>query len=346
MNADRAPTFATAVVIGRMQPCHLGHGTLVRQALALADRVVVVLGSAFHARDARNPFGWQERAAMVRATLTPAQRERVHFVPVRDYHDNDRWNVAVRKGVAAHQAPAGDTVLVGLEKDASSYYLAHFPGWHQHRVPHEHAIDATALRKVYFEGGDPDAALAVLEPYVDTGVIDYLRAWSKLPAYGQLVRESRAVAQGRHRFGPGPHLAADALVQVGQHVLLVRRGGDVGHGLWAIPGGFVEIDEATEAAALRELREETRFPWLPDAIMRGRQGSAFFQAPGRSARGRILSHAFHYRYGPMPLPEVLASDDAKEARWFHVDSLSAMEEQFFEDHAVILDRFIGGVLPD
>ncbi len=336
--------YTTAVVIGRMQLYHLGHGTLMSAALDLADQVVVVLGSAFHARDSKNPFDWQERAAMIRATLSPAERDRVHFVPVRDYYDNDRWNAAVRQGVAAHHQGSNGVVLVGFEKDSSSYYLANFPDWKQHRVAQVHAIDATALRKVFFEGGEPAASLAVLEPYVHPGVLHYLRAWCHLPAFSQMSREALAVAEDRKKYGKGPHLAADAIVRVGDHVLLVRRGGAVGHGLWAVPGGFVELDEPTEAAALRELREETRFPWLPETLLRNRQDSAFFQAPGRSARGRVLSHAFFYRFGEMPLPEVQARDDAKETRWWHVRDLPGLEGQLFEDHAVILDRFIGGVL--
>ena len=65
-----------AILIGRFQPFHNGHAGLLQKALTTAAQVVVVLGSAFHARSPKNPFTWQERAAMIAATLPEAQRAR------------------------------------------------------------------------------------------------------------------------------------------------------------------------------------------------------------------------------------------------------------------------------
>lgn len=336
----------TAVVIGRLQIFHRGHATLLRQALEQAEQVIIVLGSSFAARSSKNPFTWEERANMVRATLTAQQQARVAFVPVRDYADLPRWAAAVQRGVVSHGPQPQRTVLVGFRKDATSDYLNHFPQWQLHLVQQEVDIDATNLRRVLFEGGDADIALAALEPLLHPGALAYLRAWCMLPAYERMVRESRAVAASRSKYGAGPHLTADAVVRVGDHVLLVRRGGEVGHGLWAVPGGFVELHEPTVAAALRELQEETAFPWSTDTLLRGRQADALFQDPGRSARGRVISHAFYFRFGDMPLPKVKAHDDAQEARWFHVSDLPGLADRLFEDHALILERFVGGVLPD
>ena len=74
-----------AILIGRFQPFHNGHAGLLQKALTTAAPVVVVLGSASHARSPKNPSTWQERAAMIGATLPEAQRARVHCVAVRDY---------------------------------------------------------------------------------------------------------------------------------------------------------------------------------------------------------------------------------------------------------------------
>ena len=73
-----------AVVIGRFQLLHNAQLSLIRQALSLAPRCVVVIGSAFHSRSPRNPFTWEERADMVRLALPEADRGRVSFVPMRD----------------------------------------------------------------------------------------------------------------------------------------------------------------------------------------------------------------------------------------------------------------------
>lgn len=52
-------SFDAAVLIGRFQPFHNGHAALLAKALETAPRVIVVLGSAFAARNAKNPFGWE-----------------------------------------------------------------------------------------------------------------------------------------------------------------------------------------------------------------------------------------------------------------------------------------------
>src|SRR6185312_17484078 len=54
MNAT--PKADVAVLIGRFQPFHNGHAILLRRALETAPKVVVVLGSSFHARSSKNPF--------------------------------------------------------------------------------------------------------------------------------------------------------------------------------------------------------------------------------------------------------------------------------------------------
>src|SRR5688572_10116743 len=89
-----------AVYVGRFQPFHNGHLALLQRALTLAPQCVVVIGSAHQARTPKNPFTWQERADMIRLALTPEERSRVHFVPMRDYYDIDRWTAAIRHAVA------------------------------------------------------------------------------------------------------------------------------------------------------------------------------------------------------------------------------------------------------
>jgi bifunctional NMN adenylyltransferase/nudix hydrolase len=124
-------------------------------------------------------------------------------------------------------------------------------------------------------------------------------------------------------------------------VLLIKRGGDIGHGLWACPGGFLEPRERFYEAALRELEEETGFGSLPGRMRAALRGQACFDHPGRSARGRIVTMAYHFDLGDARLPEVEGRDDAARARWIPVAELPALEEQLFEDHACILDHFLG-----
>jgi len=55
----------------------------------------------------------------------------------------------------------------------------------------------------------------------------------------------------------GPTLAAGIILRDGDRYLLVRRAHDPGRGKWSFPGGFVDLEETAEEAALREAKEET-----------------------------------------------------------------------------------------
>jgi bifunctional NMN adenylyltransferase/nudix hydrolase len=333
----------TALIIGRWQIFHKGHQTLLRAALDAAPEVIVVIGSAFRSRNPTNPFTWQERQQMILSTLSKEEQARVRFLPVRDYYDDARWNVAVRDGVKelTKDNPSRDIMLVGFKKDHSSYYLDNFYGWAWKEVTSEIDISATSLRNVYFESLDPDARLEVMRPFVSAEVLAYLQAWARLPVFEERVTEHVAVAAYRKRWTAPFHLTADSVVEAKGHVLLVRRGGDIGHGLWALPGGFVEPGERMYTAALRELAEETGLKLLDSTMHAAFQRSVVFDHPGRSPRGRIITHAHHFNLGHLTPPEVKGADDAMEARWIPIADLPSIEELLFDDHAVILERFFG-----
>lgn len=333
--------FDAATIIGRWQLWHLGHASLMQEALRLAPLVIVVIGSSFKARDPRNPFTATERTQMILATLSEAERKRVLFLPVRDYYDDDKWNDAVRKGVQALTRRVDRIALVGFKKDHTSYYLDGFPGWQLRQVEPQHDIDATALRRVFFETPDPQAADDVMGNYVHTGALAYLRAWSKLPAYERCAKEHAAVTQYRKDWSADWYLTADPVVRVCDHILMVRRGGVIGQGLWALPGGFVDKGERMLPAALRELKEETGLAPLASTMRAALRGSAVFDHPLRSPRGRLVTHAFYFALGYSNLPEVHGADDAQEARWIPIAELGNMEDQIFEDHYAIITHFVG-----
>jgi bifunctional NMN adenylyltransferase/nudix hydrolase len=108
-----------------------------------------------------------------------------------------------------------------------------------------------------------------------------------------------------------------------------------------LPGGFVEPRDTLHQSAVRELEEETGLRLLPETLALASRGVAVFDHPDRSQRGRTISHTHYFDLGERELPEVEGADDAARARWVPVAELAAMEEQFFDDHFHMLDRFLG-----
>lgn len=317
---------------------------MLQTALATAPKVVIVLGSSFCSRNAKWPFTWQERAAMIGAALPADDRERIHFVPMRDYYDDGLWADAVRAAVEALGYAPSKTALIGYFKDASSYYLNNFPQWQMTAVEAHSHVDATDVRRIYFEAEDIDVSLSVLDEIVPLAVRQYLKAWSMLPHYAGLVEEHRFVSKYKAAWAKAPYApifaTVDAVVLSAGHVLLIRRGGWPGKGQWAVPGGFVEQRERLLQSAIRELVEETKLGVLESTLAGALVDVQVFDHPDRSQRGRTITHAHYFDLKSDILPGVEASDDAAEVAWIAVDKLRAMEDQFYEDHFHILDYFL------
>ena len=100
-------------------------------------------------------------------------------------------------------------------------------------------------------------------------------------------------------------------------------------GTWALPGGFVEIDEDLHAGALRELEEETGLKSIALAQFKT------YGTPGRDPRGRTIS-VVYYGLLTNESQKIEAGDDAAEASWFELNELPELAF----DHEEILKDFI------
>ncbi len=350
--ADSPSSHELAVYVGRFQPFHHGHLALLRQALAVAPRCVLVIGSAHQARTPKNPFSWEERAEMVKLALTEDERSRVHFLPVRDYYDEARWVRAVRTGVDAliasvSQARASRVALVGHFKDATSDYLRSFPGWSVVSVDRVSAADGTHLRDAIFSCAAQalEPTLAALVDQAPPTTLDFLRAWVALPYFEAVAQEWRMLKEYKQAWAAAPYppvfVTVDAVVRCAGRVLLIQRGQAPGKGLFAVPGGFIEQRETAYQSTLRELREETHLSLLDMTMRQCLKGMAVFDHPDRSLRGRTITHAHFFDLGERELPEVKADDDAQSVDWVPVSDLAALEDRFHDDHFHMLDHFLG-----
>ena len=117
---------------------------------------------------------------------------------------------------------------------------------------------------------------------------------------------------------PRPMVSADAAVfriSGGKtSLLLIKRNNEPFKDKWAIPGGFVELDEELEDAAARELAEETGLTGIHLEQMRA------FGTIGRDPRGRMITVTF-MGVTSEENPEVKGGDDAAEAKWFDIENL-------------------------
>ena len=133
---------------------------------------------------------------------------------------------------------------------------------------------------------------------------------------------------------PRPAVTADCVIfgYTGSELqlLLIERGNEPFKGEWALPGGFLNMDEDADTCARRELQEETG---LENVYM---EQLYTFSRVDRDPRGRVITVAYYALVNLFDY-QVKAGDDAVNARWF---ALSELPELAF-DHADIIQTAIG-----
>jgi 8-oxo-dGTP diphosphatase len=115
------------------------------------------------------------------------------------------------------------------------------------------------------------------------------------------------------------------IIDAALSVLLIKRGIAPDLGAWALPGGFVLEQESLDAAALRELREETG---VEDVYL---EQLYTFGEPGRDPRGRIVTVAYYALIAKDR--SIAAGTDTTDAQWWPVSNLPS---HLAFDHAEIL----------
>jgi 8-oxo-dGTP diphosphatase len=130
---------------------------------------------------------------------------------------------------------------------------------------------------------------------------------------------------------PRPALTVDCVVfgfdDVDLQLLLIRRALEPFSDSWALPGGFVDMDEDLDQAARRELEEETH---LTQVFL---EQLFTFGAAGRDPRGRVVSVAYYALVRPDQHP-ARADSDASEAAWHSVNELPPLAF----DHIQVIDK--------
>lgn len=125
-----------------------------------------------------------------------------------------------------------------------------------------------------------------------------------------------------------PLLAADIIIELTDRpgrpiVLIERRNPPPG---WAIPGGFVDVGESVEAAAVREALEETGLRVTLTALL------GLYSDPGRDPRGHTVTAVYVAAARGSPA----AADDAKNLR---IVALDQVPHPLAFDHALVLQDY-------
>jgi 8-oxo-dGTP diphosphatase len=129
---------------------------------------------------------------------------------------------------------------------------------------------------------------------------------------------------------PRPAYTVDAALLYRGNILLIKRGKEPYKGQWALPGGFMEMDETPETAVARELFEETAVD------CQNLQQFKTYGAIDRDPRHRTISTVFYYQWPSHQSIETTAGDDAAAVQWFSLNDLPALAF----DHQLIIKELV------
>ena len=348
------------VYVGRFQPFHVGHLETLNQALEAGKNVIIVIGSANAAETPVNPWSALDRQDMITEVVAQIGNDfsalhRVHYIHAEDrLYNMNKWISFVQTKVE-DIAKGGSIALIGHDKGDNPYSLKNlFPAWGwvdtgAYVKTGSKVVSATKVRELLFEGhldytesNLPPEIYASLQEYVTTPEFTLQQA-----EYIHIINEEKVVERTPHGM---TFYTTDSLVVQSGHVLLVKRGEHPGKGLWALPGVHVDHNERTAEASRRALIKETNLK-VPEKVLKGSlEGMEIFDHPDRSLRARLtqtrartVSVAYYYQLdSTQPLPKtVRGGEGIDKAWWFPLSQVRKMRNQLFEDHADIIDFFIG-----
>lgn len=338
------------IIVGRMQPYHAGHHSVVLRALHEFDLVIIMLGTRNSPRSLDDPLTVAERVQIIRSALSDDDLDRVVFVQLNDQGDDGIWRTTVTSIIdrvlsdlyGPRFRDVTDVSIVGHRKDGSSYYLDLFEGRYRLvEMDMEVRVSATDLRERIYswlhESDEPFDWRRYPEFFVDEA-----HAAKVVETFGsdELQPVLRMFSQRREyqeRWGMGPFVTASSLVLFGDSILCVRRGRPPFEGMLALPGGFIEPGETSLNAALRELREETSIDdpllrtFLSDVVVADRVG--------RDPRASVIDLIHVFAVNPYYLNlEPRAGDDAASVEWVKTSNLMDLRYSMAFDHWDIIQK--------
>jgi nicotinamide-nucleotide adenylyltransferase len=155
-------SYRTALIIGRFQPFHHGHLYLLQRAAAVADEVVVAIGSA-STHDEKNPLSYEVRRRMLEEVIRRENlKQVVRIVPSFDVPSDAQWLEDLEKAVGKFDVTLGNNDWTNQVLGDAGYAVIKV-------VEHQRELfEGTAIRRLHRENGEwRDRTLSYLVEWID-----------------------------------------------------------------------------------------------------------------------------------------------------------------------------------
>jgi bifunctional NMN adenylyltransferase/nudix hydrolase len=278
---------------------------------------------------------------MIKRTLQE-YKGRVTIVPLRDnLYSDSQWIITLNNIINSATGGSNSVTLVGHKKDKTSFYLDYFPQWKFEEVGNYFSVNATEIREAIFNGTEIKNLPDHIRDYLDWHMKNNAERYENLKDERGYLSKYKASWSGTPH--PVTFITTDVVLIKSGHILLIKLKVNPGNGKFALPGGFLDVEQTLVDSALRELKEETKIDIPKAELRKAIKAQKIFDHPDRSMRGRTITTAFLINLEGGNLPAVKGGDDAAEALWVPLSDIALYEEDFFEDHVHIIRYFVGKV---
>lgn len=348
------------VVIGRFQPLHHGHISMIDEAHRLArendGHVLVLVGSSNKKRSIDNPYSYDERCDMI---LKQWPTEEGTVMPLPDYdYSYKRWETLLYRTInyklSKIQVEISDNISItfitsnkGVDGDLRKDWARDHQIISVSPVDYEFndfPISATNIRQSLIVGDRAGVQERVSES--TWGVIE-----SNWDAVECMNADARTIRQYNRMWEDAPFTptfhATDAVVRDPNGMMLfIERGGEMGTGQIALAGGFLEADISHEANMIKELKEETCL----DLDAKGHKivTSWFCDETKRAMRGRMttmvflvdVDHEFRWVDGKLYLGSDLIEPKDDASKVMLINQLDITDHYMFSDHHGLVTKVL------
>lgn len=297
-----------ALYIGRFQPSHLGHISVLEQMDQAHDfeEILIGIGSSQFHHVLNNPFTFEERADMIQKNLDHLHKP-YQIIAIPDINNYPQWVKHVQGLVPGFKiAYTGNPLVQKLFMDQE--YRVRSP-------QHIYNISGTEVRQRMLRGENwqellPEGSISVI---------------NKIKGVDRILETYK-----RYLF---PAVTTDAIIDYcGKGIILIqRKEGKIEGGKWALPGGFLDTGrESAKACIVREVREETSL--IIDPLRTELVGE--YSDPQRDPRYHTVSLVYFTRVDE---GEPRAGDDAQAIRVCPWDKIPT---DLAFDHWIIINDFL------
>jgi len=287
------------IFIGRFQPLHNGHVSVIENAMFEVDELIIGIGSSQFGYTKTDPFTLDERIKMIEKSV----KGNYKIVPIPDVVDYPAWVKHVEQ-----RCPKFDVVYTGSPITRDLFRQA---GYDVKEIEFSSNISGTEVRKLLSE-----KVRNKWQNAVPQGTLEVI-----LECNG----EDRLYYLHENYKYPKATLTVDGVIDYNGKIVLIKRGAPPFKGMFAIPGGHVDTGENVEKAVIREIKEETGLEFKIKGFL------GVYSELGRDPRGYYATNVF---YGDGS-GELRAGDDAASVFVFGANELP--EELAFDHKRILID---------